>query len=417
MLPEEELRRRAQQQAPARIFNRPRQPWDERTPTGQSVPDLLNQTQYPTPRIAVSSQPAAGIVGSLPQPTAGLSSAAPPPPTPSVPSTQQPSGILGPSVANRDSLDRNLALREILAQADPESDVRIRGDQIDEGPPGMAGVNRKGRLRRGFGAALAALGNADPDRPLYSLGQGLGGLATGLISPRSGAKIERRFEINQLDDDIARGLKLKQEEAQLGGVEALRRQRELEPVLQAEKLEQEREIQNAKLEIERQKAAGLITKQEADRQQKELDRQSRERIAEGNRASRERIAATSPSGIETRAAKAAAAQEEYEQLTRDEAEAGKQKNAAYAALEQARKDTPNSYTVDQMEKEAERLNAIYQSYAEKKRDAQRRMRENQVSSQSGATLQGAIDAFKRASGGREPNEQELANIKRYYGFQ
>lgn len=38
----------------------------------------------------------------------------------------------------------------------------------------------------------------------------LGGGLTGAVSPRSGARLKRRFEMNQLDNDIARGLQLEQ---------------------------------------------------------------------------------------------------------------------------------------------------------------------------------------------------------------
>jgi hypothetical protein len=72
--------------------------------------------------------------------------------------------------------------------------------------------------------------------------------------------------------------------------DALRRQRELEPIYQQQRLGQERDIQDRRLKIEADRVAGTISQQEANRQQKELDRQSREEIAGLDRASREKIA-------------------------------------------------------------------------------------------------------------------------------
>jgi hypothetical protein len=232
---------------------------------------------------------------------------------------------------------------------------------------------------------------------MYALGQVLGGGLGGVISPRSSAKSARKFELGQLDNDIARGLKLEGMQADVASSEALRRQRELEPSIKAAELEQEREIANAKLEIERQKATGEITQKEADRQQRELDRKSREKIAADRVTSAERIAGMRGNGSDVRAAKAQAAQQEYDQLVADEATAGENKNKAYAYLEQIKQhavDAPTGgldpqYKADlaQATKAAEDADKFYQSFGEKKRDAQRRIRENQVTTSVSTTTQ------------------------------
>jgi hypothetical protein len=241
---------------------------------------------------------------------------------------------------------------------------------------------------------------------MYALGQVIGGGLGGAISPRSSAKSARKFELGQLDNDIARGLKLEGMQADVASSEALRRQRELEPGIKAAELEQEREIANAKLEIERQKATGEITQKEADRQQRELDRQSREKIAADRVMSAERIAGMRGNGSDVRTAKAQAAQQEYDQLVADEATAGENKNKAYTYLEQIKQhavDAPTGgldpqYKADlaQATKAAEDADKFYQSFGEKKRDAQRRIRENQVTALGSAAQSRPVSATTHA---------------------
>lgn len=316
----DDYRRRAQQNAIANALRPPRQPWDERTPGGQTVQelmregmpqirprvptDLMNRIEsplarirsgnvpdaalqapqaaaQPSPRIAISSQPATGITGTLnlPQPTAEAQ------PMLDAPQPNQPitgpaaSPVLGPSIRGMGRLDRDIALRDAMSNADPESRVRIAGDEIDISPPGMKGVGRRGRFATAGEAALNALGSGDPDRPLYSLGQGIGAGVTGLVSPRAGAKINRRFDISRLDNDIARGIQLETAKSGLASAEALRRQREIGPILDAQKLESDIEYRNAQLELDRQKAAGVIDQRTYEKERDRLDRESRERVA------------------------------------------------------------------------------------------------------------------------------------------
>lgn len=228
-----------------------------------------------------------------------------PPPNPNTPQSptqpeaigsttqQQPQPDIGPppprigySLSGLTGVDRLMEKRKAYETADPESSIKQVGELVKVEPP-TPRKGFKGRLKSIGEGALVGLAMSDPDRPLSGLGGAIGGATVGGVNPRDGAKLTRRFEMGQLDNDIARGLKLEQEGAQLGGMRSLSRQRELEPQQQAAKLEQEYKIANAKLEVERQKAAGLITKQEADRQERELDRQQRE----ADRASREKVAA------------------------------------------------------------------------------------------------------------------------------
>ena len=186
--------------------------------------------QFGKPRVSVSAQPAAGIIGSLPKLDLGLSKPkpasdapvaptlpqprempleAPAPPPPSEAPTPYRGVSIGPSVKGLGDTERGLVLREALRSADPTSKVRIQGDQVDIAPPEKPGRSI------GFSAALEALASADPDNPMQALGRGIGGLLTGAVSPRSGAKINRRFELDRLENDIQRGLKLDANQAQV----------------------------------------------------------------------------------------------------------------------------------------------------------------------------------------------------------
>jgi hypothetical protein len=244
------------------------------------------------------------------------------------------------------------------------------------------------------------------------------GLLQRAITRRGEAPIpitKRQRDIEQTRGQLARDLKLGQEEGQMSSEEALQRQRELEPVFQQQRLEQEQGIQNARLEIERQKAAGEITRREADRQQKELDRQSREKIAAANVASREKVAGLRGTGggltpyqqqeIGDREAKREAARQaasdEYDQLVRDEVTAGKEKDRLYGVLKTI-KENPAYPKEDlqQAQNDADEADKIYKSFAGKKRDALTRVRENQRATPAAAPkqqTQGGIYSGKRFS--------------------
>jgi membrane protein involved in colicin uptake len=331
--------------------------------------------------------------------------------------------------------DRLAQITQALQESDPESEVKVTPSGVQVGPPPMKGATpQKGRFKAALQTGLSALSHADPamldNHPLYMLGQGIGGAIGGAVSPRTGAKVQRYNQILDAQTDEMRGLKVAGEEAKVGGLQAEARYRELEPA-----------IENAKLELERQRNQGVIDQHEYDRQKDVLDRASREKTnattaAATIEAAKIRANAGAGGGLtayqkqETaekdakREADRQAAQDEYDQLTRDEAEAGQKKNDAYAALEKFRSEhkTGNADTdhvMAQMTQEAENANKTYQSFAEKKRDALTKVRQNQrpaaATGATGPTLQGAIDAFK-ASNKRDPNDKELANIKKHYGF-
>ena len=217
-----------------------------------TAPSVPNNPTLPNPA-AATIEPSVGAPPAMNLPT--------PAPTPV---------RVGYGTAGLSGLERIQAQRQAMEEADPESKIKVTPDFVEVGPPGMKGVNRKGRFRSGLEASLSSLAHADPrmldNHPLYMLGQGLGGLIGGIASPRTGAKIVRGNEIEDLQREEARRLGLGQEEAQLGNIEAQRRYHELEPA-----------IENAKLELERQKAQGVIDDRKYREQKDILDRASREK--------------------------------------------------------------------------------------------------------------------------------------------
>lgn len=305
---------------------------------------------------------------------------------------------IGYSTAGLTGVDKLIEKRKALEDASPESNVNVTSDFTEIEPPKHRhGI--KGRLKSIGEGVLTGLAMADPDNPNAILGSAIGGGGLGAVSPRGEAKLHRRFETLSTDNDIARGLKLEQEQAQIGGLQALRHQRELEPQIQAAKLDQERELANQKLEIERQKAAGLITKNEADRQQRELDRQSREKTNAASNEARIEAARISAGGRtnsnDVRQRKGEAAQAELEQLVSDEQKAGEEKNRAYDYLTQLKtavgldgKPAIAKEDIAEATRAAEEANKVYQSFAEKKRDAQTRVRENTLSTPSTSAYSG-----------------------------
>jgi len=258
------------------------------------------------------------------------------------------------------------------------------------------------------------------------------GLLQRAITRRGEAPIpitKRQRDIARTQGQLARDMKVGEVQAQIGSEEALQHQRELEPIFQAQKQQ-----------IEQDRIAGVISNQQAIQKQRELDRQSRETIANLDRASREKIAGNRVAGggltpyqqqeisdkDAARESKRQAAQDELDQLTKDEATAGENKNKAYDYLAQL-KANPNVAKEDiaQATKAAEEADKAYQSYASKKVDAQTAIKENTRAPRSsapaaapkqGVTLQGAIDAFK-AQAKRDPTRAEISRIKRHYGLE
>jgi hypothetical protein len=132
-----------------------------------------------------------------------------------------------------------------------------------------------------------------------------------------------------------------------------------------------------------------------------------------------------------REAKRQAAQDEYDQLVNDERGAGEEKNRAYAYLEQLKANAPkdefSGELTDQAKADirqatdaAQAADKFYQSFAEKKRDAQRRVKENQVGAASTGNPPapiGVTEASVRADAKqRGANGDEAVRKARLFGW-
>lgn len=287
-------------------------------------------------------------------------------------------------------VDRDMLKRQAQQEADPESKVTDTGDFIDIAPP--RGVNEKpphGLLSRlGRGASIG-LASGDPDNPNSILGS-LIGSTLGSVSPRGAAKIERKYDIGQTENDITRGLKLEQEQSQLGGMRALETQRGAQPGLAQQEIDRKAQYDNERLRIEEDRVHGLLTKAEADSKNRELDRKSREDVARLNRENQKAIAGmparSRPPGEkdDVKGPKYRAAQVELDELTNLERIAGEAKDKAYAAYSVAKqkyKDNPDiQEDVIAAKKAADDAQAHYESFGEKKAKAKAAMAENESSS-------------------------------------
>lgn len=438
MYPESLLRKRKFDLPPNLGLTPARHSMDERLPDGSSVDDLLRRVQGHN-RISsmggegvalgrpVSIPTNAGL--SLPQPTIppiNISGIEPPQPSQPVEATPTTPRI-GYSTTGLTGVDRLMQRRRALEEADPESRVTDTGEIL---PP-----SKTGRLRGlGQGIGLAAA-QADPDRPMYSLGQMLGGGLGGVISPRSSAKGVRKFELSQLDNDIARGLKLKQAQVELDratnpigqmstrvitegeypGIEAGTEIRvRVDPrtgsitdvvgpnnrpvvadlakrpptgsphyesdadgyliTVQGGKAERVTDPSGQPVKVKSKNSDGEVVEVEVNGQRLKVTPgqalnyygQVGERAAKRDEEQREREARYS------------AAKSEYDSLVEAERVAGEEKNRAYQTLDQMRKSGQPKEDVAQAEQTAQEMDRQYRSFAEKKKDAARRMGENRV---------------------------------------
>lgn len=348
------------------------------------------------------------------------------PPTPNEPVAPASSPRIGYSTAGLTGTDALIQRRRALEEADPESQVTAAGEIL---PP------RKTGHLRGLGqGALIGLGTGDPDRPLYSLGQMIGGAVTGAVSPRSVAKMQRRFDLGQLDTDLARGLKLEGLEQEVRGPKWGQTSTRVVREGEYPGIEAGTEIRvrvdprtgsvtdivgpNQKPVIsdlaKRPSAGAPHYEKDADGYMVTIQGGQSKRVVDENgkplqikrgKDDEEYVEVTvngrtlkvSPSQALTyygqigaqetkltteqaeRKAKAEAAQQELESLETAEEAARVEKDRAYQTLDAMRKD-PNLAKEDiaQAEAAAKAADTQYQSFGEKKRDAKRRITENTV---------------------------------------
>lgn len=187
----------------------PRQPWDEHTPSGESVPELLRQ-QSPAPAIqrAGLGVPGGDVLELLKQP------ATPPPPNEGRPATvgQMPQVRVGQSTAGLDPLQRQQAKVDLLRGSSPSSKVRDTGDFIEEGPPEQSPSRVKNAL---LGLLLGTAQGGLPG--------GIAGAATGAINPGSIQQLLRDRQVAKEEDRLERQIGV---DAKRAGVEHTRAQTE-----------------------------------------------------------------------------------------------------------------------------------------------------------------------------------------------
>lgn len=331
---------------------------------------------------------------SLPTPAVNIDPSAAPPPTPEQPSTlpQQPIRVSTP-IGGLSALEKAGAVLQAKREAGVSSPVRVEGEEIITDAPKMHKGDWKDRLKVGLKNAVVQMGEYARNNPNASpagiLTAGAAGGGIGAVKPVLGDEMLRRAEIQQDERDLAR-------QAAIQGVAATARAKELEPELQAEKIRTEAEIANEKLRIEELRIKGQISDKDADRRLRELTLEETQRHNRTTEDIQRTTAGTrgqeTPANQQERERKFGAAKAEYDQLVGDETEAGRQKNEAYATVEELKKKraAEKSYDrqvllddeIDRASAAARDLDKVYQGFAEKKRDAQRRMRENEGAAQS-----------------------------------
>lgn len=435
---EDEIRRRRMMaEALSRGLQRPRADANDilrQTPmfAGGQVGDFMDRVsaQPAQPARSPITVPAnAGL--SLPQPTtSNIDVSGIQPPTPNQPvTTPAPTPRIGYSMEGLSGVDRLIQRRRALEDADPESKVSDEGEIL---PP-----QKTGRLR-GLGQGLAVAGaQADPNHPMFALGQLLGGGIGGAISPRSSAKNVRRFDTAQLDNDIARGLKLKREQVELDRAANPIGQMSTRVVTEGEYpgIEAGTEIRvrvdprtgsitdvvgpnNRPVISDTVKRApqgaphyekdsdGFLVTVQGGRAQRVTDENGKPlqvkrsgsdeeyvevevngrklRVTPGQALNYygqtgEREAKRSDAERE-RQSKYDAAKSEYDSLVVAEEDARKAKDAAYQTLDQMRKSGQPKEDIEQADQAAKAADTYYRTFGEKKKDAGRRMLENQAQS-------------------------------------
>lgn len=371
-------------------------------PLTTTTVDPNTSTPSPTRAMPVpSGDVGLAVTGAPPPPSEGVKSNMPP-----VRVTYGPQGLSG--------VDALMAQRGAM-QENPFSKVSTNAEgQAEIAPPKPERHGFKGTLKNIGEGVLSGLALADPDNPNAILGSAIGGGVTAGVNRSAGPQLHHRFDMNVLDNDIARGLKLEQEQAQLGSFQADARNRALQPA-----------FENAKLELERDRLSGLIDehtyqrkKDELEFKEKQADRASREKTSAANNeatveAAKIRAAATGS----TNPQKIAENQAKREAKINESAALYKK---ADALVEEAKKlhGQPDPYgdvakRIESYEKEARDL----RKDGDKARSEGESIPEQQAApSASGVTLEGAIGAFKRDAK-RDPTPDEIANIKKHYGLQ
>lgn len=466
MYPPERLRRRFDI-LPNAGLSPPRHPMDERLPDGSSVDQLLRRVNSGNRPVNVPAN--AGLT--LPQPTQpNIDLSGIQPPTPNQPPPPPTAPRIGYSTAGLSGVDRLMQRRRALEEADPESRVTDSGEIL---PP-----EKTGRFKgAGYGLS-SAVNQLNPERPMFALGQLLGGGIKGLVAPRSAAKSQRQIDIASLDNDIARGLKLESMQGELDrqrnpigsmstrvvgegeypGIEAGTEIRTRvdprtgaitdvvgpnnrpvvsdlakRPSTGAPHYDTDSEgylitVQNGRsTRIKDENGQPVRGKKTAEGEYEiEINGQRLKGLTAGQILNyfgqvNEREAKRTDEQRD-RTAKYNAAKSEYDSLIEAEKAAETEKNRAYQTLDQMRKSNQPKEDIEQAQRAASEADSFYRSFGEKKKDAARRMQENQVTTSTPSTTnppappnvtEASVRADARARG---KDENEAVRKARSFGW-
>lgn len=232
---EEALRRRR--------VTQPRQPLDERTPSGQSVAELMMAQS--ALRAPMAQPTSLATMGEPPPPPVFVPGTPPSPATGPVPTTLPPGSIhLGSAVRpNASRLEELMAERQAL-NTDPGSRVRRTNWGYEQQPPEQS----PSRLRHaGIGAGTGAIiaGQATHGDPWGTLAGTVVGALTGGVSPTLMQAFQRRQELDRNAGELSTEQQLQLGSARIDETTAQAEQRRLEPYLRAQQLEQQQ--RNAEL--------------------------------------------------------------------------------------------------------------------------------------------------------------------------
>lgn len=438
----------------------PRTPMDERLPDGRSVAELMAAM----PALGGPNQPTNMAELGPPPPTPTFTPGGPPALGPVAPAAPPPVHMGTELPANASALQRLMAQRAALSQADPSSKVRRTDWGYEQLPPEQS----PSRLRHaGMGAATGAMmaGQATKGDPWGTLAGAAVGALTGGISPQLLQAFQRRAELDQNAGELNTEQQLQLGSARIDETAAQAEQRRLEPYLRAQQLEQQqrnaemaeegrnqRNTASNKTRLEAAADANKLRQAQLEETQKRTEETVRHnKVVESKPTStNERVVngaiyrkddsgvwrrapgspAPLPSGTEVRisentadrTAKGRQAAALYDK-GKDYWDQAQQKRTEADRLGKGDDGNPSRIRATQNEVAIKRLLREAEGLENKTRDVQIQGDKLAAESESGPankastggrTIEGAVDAFRKKVG-REPTTEEIARMKRALG--
>lgn len=198
--------------------NQPRQPWDERLPSGETVPDLFRRstgnsntlesrtgeaegiapprpTTSPAIQRAALGVPDGNLVDLLKRPAPITPTGTPPPPNEDrrVPEQPLPQVRVGTSTTGMSPTDQQQSYVDLLRRAPASSKVSQRDGFVEEGPPEQS----PSRVKNALLGLLLGMGQG-------GIGGGIGGAALGAIKPGAIQQLLRDQQIAKEEGQLER---------------------------------------------------------------------------------------------------------------------------------------------------------------------------------------------------------------------